>query len=90
MLKSINGSFIALGLIVYLFLENVFLRVDYKIIERRYDVAEQRAKLLSDQILDFHLQGTYQDGLRDGIMRGQGAYSDGYKDGYHLATEDVK
>lgn len=64
---------------------NVYQNV---ILSFKLHVAEARISILQDQVQDFSARGTYDQGLTDGLLRGNsGSYSDGYKDGYHYATK---
>lgn len=80
-MSKVNWFLIACILLGMSICENIILK--FKI-----SVSEARIGLLKDQVDDFQSIGTYNDGLRDGIIRAGGSYADGYKDGYHLAKND--
>lgn len=43
--------------------------------------------LLKDQVLDMEAQGTYDEGLADGLTR---SATIGYRDGYHAAISQIE
>ena len=46
----------------------------------------QQISLLKDQVIDMTAQGTYAEGLADGLTR---ANTVGYRDGYHAAISQA-
>lgn len=47
---------------------------------------QHQTSLLKDQVLDMDSQGTYDEGLADGLVRSS---SKGYTDGYHAAITQL-
>lgn len=47
---------------------------------------QHQTSLLKDQVLDMDSQGTYDEGLADGLVRSS---SKGYTDGYHAAIAQM-
>jgi hypothetical protein len=74
--------------ICFLFVYSCYIVYQNTLLNFKIHVAEARISILQDQLHDFSLQGTYEEGLTDGLLRSSvGTYSDGYKDGYHYAIK---